>query len=190
MGYQPKLKLSDAPGCIGSPVIRAQNYKSCAPENCMFRGVCGQLAKHRGAQIKKDLNVASLKNTGGALDEKPSTKNAKPTVDKRALTQRGAALVSSIKRLNMDRESILSIITSEGEIEDRLEGITPEYLAVTLRALWDTPNLEKRQLKARFEHDIGMSALTAQSHVSIITNAFTHLQIVKDVSGVFIISGD
>lgn len=49
-----KAKISDAPGCFGSSVIRRTPHKVCAA--CQFRTVCGKAALVTGRELRAELN--------------------------------------------------------------------------------------------------------------------------------------
>lgn len=178
-----KVKLSDAPGCIGSPLIRAERHPIC--RNCVFTNVCGKLAERNAERLKADLGIKELSpNTGKKLTpgaEKLTIAQLENAAyeGKKPLTAKGAQLQRSILKAG-DTGRIIQIMIrkSRPHVEHGLQLVSPKWARELLLLIWDNDGeVRKRDLREHLEHGLGHKRFSAMSDVSNFVNATTNMDL-------------
>lgn len=181
-----KIKLSEAPGCIGSPTIRKEGHPIC--NNCAFTNVCRKLSKMNEARLMKALGVTELSTTGKMLTpgaekmtvaqmQAPSFKGKKPltTNGKRLqgqmLNKSGGAM-GIIKAMEHDRRDHVAHV---------LQNVQPDWARELLLLIWDNKGtVKKKDLRDYSQHELGLSKTAALSYVSNFINATTNADVLLE----------
>lgn len=181
-----KIKISDAPGCIGSPVIRKEGHPIC--NNCPFKNVCAKLAQVNAKRLMSSLGLTALsKNTGKKLTpgaekmtiaelESPQFKDKKPLTNRGRQTQ--ATMFKSISA-----PQIVEVMdkTDRRLVEHGLQTVKPDWARELLLLIWDNNgSLKKKDLRDYMRHELGHSQMVALSHVSNFINATTNADLLKE----------
>lgn len=170
-----KAKLSEAPGCFGAPLVRAQNHQLCT--KCSWRTPCAKFAVVNGKRMQDELNVPHF-DYQRAFQSRNAAKPVKlPSID--GLSINAANLVRSLHKKGIDKEDLRRILyLSPNDVlkDDRI--IKPRYLRVFITLLSIRNAVSRAELIQCFEKHLGWSHTTAASHAAIITSALSHLDVI------------
>ena len=184
-----KLRLSDAPGCIGSPIIRSEKHPICS--NCVFTKICASLALRNAERLKKELGVEELSRQTGkklikgaekltiAQLESPAFKGKKP------LTESGRKLQSSLLKGGSATDIVAAMkLPTKTHVEQALQFTEPDWARQCLVLIWENGGqIKRRDLGEYMEHELGYPRMSARSLTSNFINAVTNLDIfVEDKS--------
>lgn len=182
-----KLKLSDAPGCIGSPLIRAENHPIC--RNCGFKVVCAKLAARNEERLKEELGLRKLSDVTGKKLMEGSEKMTIAELenasikDRKPLTAKGDQVRRSILKGGTEAE-ILSWLKRDCkrvEIEHALQFVQPDWARELLLLIWDNKGaVKKKDLRDYTENELGHPRMSALSLVSNFVNATTNMGLVVE----------
>lgn len=181
-----KIKLSDAPGCIGSPIIRKEGHPIC--KNCPFKNVCAKLAQMNAKRLMESLGITAIStNTGKKLTpgaekmtiaqlESPKFKGKKP------LTSRGRQMQSSMfKKVSVPEIVEIMDQTSRRLVAHGLQEVQPDWARELLLLLWDNGGaLKKKDMRDYLRHELGHAQMSAASNVSNFINATTNADLIKE----------
>lgn len=160
-------KLSDAPGCIGSFVVRQADHPVCRA--CRFRTACGKMAEVARTRLHAEIGTAPC----GNLVQRKSTPRQ---VVKPQLSIKGGLLVRKLMAQGLDRQKIITMTRAANL------NVEPSFAATALSGLTQQA-MSKAQLRTLLQSRHGWCSNTAQSHVSIFVDAMTHLKVVRDDGG-------
>lgn len=176
-----KMKLSDAPGCIGSPLIRNEKHPLCT--KCNFTNVCGKLSKVNAQRLAESFGVARLSGDTGRKLLKGAEKMSVAQLEKageagvRPETTRGAALRKQIFRKSSVK-NLCDLLTNERRynfIEHGLQFVEPEWARNVLSLIWQNGGAIKgRDMRTYLEHELGFKRSAAMSMASNFINATTN----------------
>lgn len=180
------VKLSDAPGCIGSPIIREENHPIC--RNCPFRNVCAKLAKLNEARLKESLGIEELsENTGkmlldGAKRMTIAELESPAFVDKRPLTNNGRQLQSSMfKKIGVAGVLVAMEQKKRSLVEHALQEVKPVWARELMLLIHDNKGtVKKKDLRDYMHHELGIPKTMAVSNVSNFINATTNADLLKE----------
>tara|TARA_R110000851_G_scaffold59347_8_gene137378 strand:- start:5648 stop:6232 length:585 start_codon:yes stop_codon:yes gene_type:complete len=182
-----KIKLSEAPGCIGSPVIRKEGHPIC--NNCAFTNVCAKLSKLNEGRLLESLGIDTLSDQTGkmlikgankmtiAQIESPSFKGKKP------LTSRGAQMQNSMLRKMGGGNMLLKAMKAEERIvaEHAMRDMKPDWSRELMLLIWDNDGtVTKKDLRDYMHHELGHSKTLAVGYVSNFINATTNADVLKE----------
>jgi len=180
------VKLSDAPGCIGSPIIREENHPIC--RNCPFRNVCAKLAKLNGERLKESLGLTTLsENTGkmlldGAKRMTIAELESPAFVDKRPLTNNGRQLQSSMfKKLGVAGVMVALERDKRTSVDHALQEVKPDWARELMLLIYDNKGtVKKKDLREYLHHELGIPKTMAVSNVSNFINATTNADLLQE----------
>ena len=181
-----KIKLSDAPGCIGSPIIRKEGHPIC--NNCPFKNVCAKLAQMNAKRLMDSLGISALsqdtgkKLTPGAERMTIAQLESPKFKDKKPLTARGRQTQSTMfKGVNVPQ--IIEVMDQSNRtlVEHGLQKVKPDWARELLLLIWDNNgSLKKKDLRDYMKHELGHAQMVALSHVSNFINATTNADLIKE----------
>lgn len=180
------IKLSDAPGCIGSPIIRDENHPIC--RNCPFKNVCAKLAVLNEKRLKEALGIETLSsNTGKMLTEGASRMTiaeleAPAFVGKKPLTNAGRQLQRSMfKKIGVSGVFVALENKRRDLVAHGLQSLKPEWSQELLLLIWDNKGVvKKKDLRDYMQHELGIAKMMAVSNVSNFINATTNSDLLKE----------
>lgn len=182
-----KVKLSDAPGCIGSPIIRKEGHPIC--ENCNFKNICAKLSHLNAKRLMDDLGLSALSSETGrklipgsekltiAQLESPAYKDKKPLTERGRITQRGIFDKSG------GTMGVLEVMqrTSRIAVKHGLQNVQPDWAQHLLLLIWDNNgSVTKKDLRDYLHHELGQSRTVSTGNVSNFTNATTNADLLKE----------
>lgn len=180
------LKLTDAPGCIGSVLIRKEGHPIC--QSCRFVNTCGRLASRNEERLLKSLGLEKIsRDTGKKLmkgAEKLSIAELESVKyrDKKPLTKEGERLMKQIGQSgSADQFNTTLKLTSRVHVEHGLQFIEPEWARELIMLIWDNKGrVTKKDLREYLQHDKGFKVMTAGVYVAQFINATTNMGICKE----------
>ena len=184
-----KVKLSDAPGCIGSPLIRSENHPIC--RNCLFTNICDKLASRNADRLKLELGIATLSKQTGKKLMKGAQKMSIAQLEnaaitgKRPLTSKGREISNSMVSKTKDGVSgIMKALANSNRVhvEHGLQFVKPSWAGACLMLMWDNGGkLNKKDLRDFLHRELGFCRLTATSSVSNFVNAATNMDLIIEI---------
>lgn len=154
-------KLRDAPGCIGSIVVRKRIHPLC--KTCEWRTWCAKIQAHNEQLLAKELAVdvkAVAPSYSGALSPKGA--------DALAGFQRRGIEVEDIRRAMKMPEREAYKVTAEWR---------PQFLKHGFLLLGKHKTLTRTRLGESFRETFGWKQASASSHVTCFIDVATHLGI-------------
>ena len=182
-----KIKLSDAPGCIGSSIIRKEGHPIC--NNCPFTNVCAKLARLNADRLMKDLGITAISEQTGKMLSEGASKMTIAELEsprfkgKKPLTNRGAALQSQMLRKSGGTMGILQALESKKRslVDHALQNVQPDWARELLLLIWDNNGfVQKKDLRDYAQHELGMSRTASVSYVASFINATTNADILNE----------
>lgn len=176
-----KLKLTDAPGCIGSVLIRKEGHPIC--NNCGFTNVCARLAERNEVNLLKSLGIEKIsRDTGKKLmkgAEKLSIAELESPKyrDKKPLTRDGGLLLGQMKR-GGSLDALIEALKQErrSHVAHGLQFVEPDWTRELLLLIWDNKGqVKKKDLREYLHHDLGFKVMTASVLCSNFVNAVTNM---------------
>jgi len=180
------VKLSDAPGCIGSPIIRAEDHPIC--RNCLFTNICGKLATRNKARLEADLGISELsKDTGKKLvkgAEKLTIRQLEDpnNIDKQPLTTAGKRMQGLLLTNLSGPEQLHDALkqSDRQQAEHDLQFVKPVWAAKIMLLMWDNDGeITKKDMREYMTHDVGLTQMVVNVHASTFINAMTNLDLIK-----------
>lgn len=183
-----KIKLSDAPGCIGSPLIRSENHPIC--KACAFRNICARLAVSNRDKLIAALGIPELSAVTGkklmagaekmtiAELESPAFKDKKP------LTVKGKEVMTGLRHVERD---VLKdcLVGTKNRIERNhsLQSVQPDWSKDLIMLIGDNRGLvKKKDLRDYMENELGYPRLSAVSLVSAFINGMTNADFLTETA--------
>lgn len=180
-----KVKLSDAPGCIGSSLIRKEGHPIC--KNCAFTNVCAQLAARNAVKLAAELGVEKLSGiTGRKLEkgaEKLSIKEIEKASGKRLLSKKGEALKKKIEKAISaeDLQRNISSDTGNRSVLEHGAQKLDDWVKQLLLLIWDNNGLiNKSELSAFLIHEMGVAKVSASTNAQAFVNALVHMDVLTE----------
>lgn len=180
------MKLSEAPGCIGSPIIRSENATLC--KSCTVRTVCGQLAVRTAARLARELGVEAIDprqpgraaSGGKHVDIKLAHRG---TTDTKAPSAKSRALVAEAAKRGLDGANLAQVMAlPPGEFAAAVRPIKPAHLRLAMICL-RRGAISRAALRDQFEKSLGLPRLSAQGLVSTTLGALTLLGLARIEDG-------
>jgi hypothetical protein len=169
------MNISNAPGCFGSPTIRARNHPLCG--QCNFARLCKAEAADLSArldEVKRDLRVKT----------KP-----KPPIE--GLTEQGRKLVDALSQQNVDLAAVQLVLSAPNKIAPKLTqnwedphvcwGV--DYLRRHRQASYGELINEFRRRSATAEEGKTMPDGSVSLHVTSFLDAMKYLGVVAEDDG-------
>jgi len=175
------LKLTDAPGCIGSVLIRKEDHPIC--QSCGFTNLCARLAERNEAALLKSLGIEKVsRDTGKKLmkgAEKMSIAELESPKyrDKKPLTVEGRRLMDQITRGGA-HDALVEALKQERRtyVAHALQFVEPDWARDLMLLIWDNKGqVKKKDLRDYLTHDLGIKVMTASVYASNFINATTNL---------------
>lgn len=176
-----KGSLRDAPGCLGSVVLRVRRAKPhpiCT--TCPYRTVCARIAKVNAERLNEILGVEAAEH---ALVMPTSVSVTAKRPGTGGLSVKGAKAVEALSRIGVTTDVVRRMVPRADFIE-RSAHWTPNYIRWGLDHLWrQGGRLTRVQLAKEFQRQFACSEQTAASRVSIFLDVTTHLDVVRTSNG-------
>lgn len=102
------IKLSNAPGCIGSPTIRAMEHPLCG--TCAFKDICHQLALRNRARLVEDMGQAAVLRP---VDRKPAPQQM-PRIRGKEISESTKAFMKELRAAGYERDTLERMIKEKG----------------------------------------------------------------------------
>lgn len=181
-----KVNISDAPGCIGSCIIRLENSPVC--KNCTFTNICAQLSRRNAKKLRDQLGLKELSDNTGKKLMKGAEKipiaqlESSAFEGKKPLTFKGDQLRRSMSKTTKTAE-IIQILArnSRTDVDHGLQFVEPHWARQALLLLWDNNGvIKKKDLRDFLQHELGISRMVTLVNVSNFINAATNMNLVEE----------
>lgn len=165
------VKRSAAPGCLGSPTIRAMNHPLCG--ECPFRTICGKLVIVNERRLEEDMGIGRIerreKQPGRKSDNiaKPAAQPCVGTLGPGAL-----ALKKELISCGYDKWGLNDLIKSGGAAKTR--GITWLSYAIEVVARGGTVDDMRRAIV-----ESGVGRMQGYAKSQQLLNVLLHYGIVR-----------
>ncbi|MDX5412863.1 MAG: hypothetical protein LPK02_07430 [Rhodobacterales bacterium] len=178
-----KLKMTDAPGCVGSVLIRKEDHPIC--RDCMFTNICARLAERNEERLLKSLGIEKISRDTGKKLMKGAEKLTIAELespryrDKKPLTREGIRVMNGIEA-GVTKDEFRSAMTQERRtfVEHALQFIEPDWVRELLVLIWENKGeVKKKDLRDYLIHDKGIKTMTAGVYVANFVNAVTNMDL-------------
>lgn len=154
--------IKDAPGCIGSAVIRSSSHPVC--QACNFKTACEKLARMNAELIAGELGSQSIK-----IDEKPKAMQPKKPVKVKTASAVSPKVKDLADKIKNSGVSTISDIYKVG-IEE-LTAVADEI---------QTGIKTRHQIRDAISTKLGLNRMLAQSKSSIVVGAMILSNIIEE----------
>lgn len=168
-----KAKLSDAPGCFGSPTVRAAASPVC--DACVWRTACARYSVVHRLAMEKELAAFSW------LKPEPTVDRA---AEETAINAETLEVICAAHAQNITRESLDDLLSRPSEtVIKTLQTMKPSHLRITVLMLkvFDK-GFTKRQLIDRMIKSLGWTEAAASSRASSIVSSLSKLSLIQITS--------
>lgn len=104
-------KLSTAPGCIGSPTMRAMEHAMC--RTCIFRTACAKLVGYYQAQLVEVVGENGIQKPARKRDISPADQIA-PRINGEELSEKTKLFLKDLQSLGYNKKELNDLLKTKG----------------------------------------------------------------------------
>lgn len=104
-------KLSTAPGCIGSPTMRAMEHPMCT--TCVFRTACAKLTGYYQKQLVEVVGESGIHKPARKRDISPTDQIA-PRISGEELSEKTTLFLKDLQSLGYNKKELNDLLKTKG----------------------------------------------------------------------------
>lgn len=177
MSVKKTARLSDAPGCIGSPTLRAMRHKLCT--SCQFRSVCATLAEHNrkllGDLVGEESLIDAVSNAPGSKIDAADLLASKKT----SISKAAKELRSQLRACGYERRELENMLRSQHS--EKFVSRSFPWLPAAMKRI--SVGCDLKDLKALVCREGNLSALDGARRAKCLVSLLVYMELAEDNSG-------